>query len=149
MNSCRLPLTIAYHLPAFKAEQLSIVHSLSDDYLLINLENHEAPIHQAVHFLAPDFFLVQPPQLSLYQGTFGLLQIDPGYPKAGHQVHCISISGRQPSAIQLFGFKWSFTHQLFSPGPAFLFATVAAGTSLCVNPINNRGQRSGGVELPG
>ncbi len=74
MNSCRLPLTIAYHLPAFKAEQLSIVHSLSDDYLLINLENHEAPIHQAVHFLAPDFFLVQPPQLSLYQGTFGLLQ---------------------------------------------------------------------------
>lgn len=74
MNSCRLPLTIAYHLPAFKAEQLSIIHSLSDEYLLVNLENHHTPIQQAVSFLAPDFFLIQPPQLSLYQCTFGLLQ---------------------------------------------------------------------------
>ncbi|PQA59721.1 helix-turn-helix transcriptional regulator [Siphonobacter curvatus] len=124
MNSCRLPLTIAYHLPALKAEQLSIINSLSDEYLLINLEDHHTPIHQAVSFLAPDFFLIQPPQLSLYQYTFGLLQQIRATPKlatkcivflsseGNHQLfNSLDLSGLLPAIFSVQDLR-SCLHQL-------------------------------------
>ncbi|MDQ1089137.1 MULTISPECIES: LuxR C-terminal-related transcriptional regulator [unclassified Siphonobacter] len=114
MNACHLPLTIAYHLPALKAEQLSIIDALADEYILINLEDHTTPLQQAVSFLAPDFLLIQPPQLSLYQCTFGLLQQIRATPKlatkcivflsseGNHQLfNSLDLSGLLPTSFSL------------------------------------------------
>ncbi len=94
MNSSRLPLTIAYHLPALRHEQRLIINALADEYLLINLEHHDTPLLQAVSFLAPDYFLIQPAQLSLYQCTFGLLQQIRATPKLSTKcIVCLSLEG--------------------------------------------------------